>query len=206
VIDHLVYGTPDLAGTVGELTERFGFPLSEGGQHLGSGTRNFLADLGHGRYLEVVGPDREQPDHEGPRMFPVDSLDRARLLTWAARVDDVDMAARTAADAGVPVGDVRSMRRDSTGGAPITWRMTPPLAVAEGHGLVPFLVQWTDSPHPADRAARGARLAEFRGFTPDVAGVQERLAAVGAHLDLTESDRWGLRAVLETPRGHVVLE
>jgi hypothetical protein len=84
--------------------------------------------------------------------------------------------------------------------------MTPPFAVAEGHGLVPFLVQWTGPVHPADRAARGARLAELRGFTPDVAAVQERLAAVGAHLDLNESDRWGLRAVLETPRGQVVLD
>jgi hypothetical protein len=206
VIDHLVYGTPDLPATVRELSERFGFPLSEGGQHLGSGTRNFLADLGEGRYLEVVGPDWEQPHHEGPRMFPVDSLGRARLLTWAARVGDLDRAVRTAADAGVPVGEIRSMRRASADAAPISWRMTPPLAVAECHGLVPFLVQWTDSAHPSDRAARGAHLAELHGFTPEVAAVQERLAAVGAHLDLTESDRWGLRAVLETPRGHVVLE
>jgi hypothetical protein len=206
VIDHLVYGTPDLPATVRELTERFGFPLSEGGQHLGFGTRNFLADLGEGRYLEVVGPDWEQPDHEGPRMFPVDSLDRPRLLTWAARVDDLDWAARTAADAGVPLGDVRSMRRASADAAPISWRMTPPFAVAEGHGLVPFLVQWTGSAHPADGAARGARLAGLRGFTPDIAAVQERLAAVGAYLDLTESDRWGLRAVLETPRGRAVLD
>jgi hypothetical protein len=206
VIDHLVYGTPDLLATVEELGERFGFPLSEGGRHLGFGTRNYLADLGGRRYLEVVGPDREQPDPDGPRLFGVDSLDRPRLLTWAARVDHLDRVARDAADAGHPVGEVRSMRRDSADGAPIQWLMTPPLAAQDCHGLVPFLVQWIGSAHPADRAARGARLVSLTGSTPDVAGVGRRLAAVGADLPLTHSDRWGLQAVLETPGGRVVLD
>jgi hypothetical protein len=206
VIDHLVYGTPDLLATVEELAGRFGFRLSEGGQHLGFGTRNYLADLGERRYLEVVGPDWEQPDPEGPRMFGVDALDRPRLLTWAARVDDLDLTARRAADAGHDVGELRSMRRDSADGAPISWLMTPPLAVPECHGLVPFLVQWTGSAHPADRAARGARLVALSGSTPAAGDVRRRLAAVGEDLPLTDSDRWGLQAVLETPAGRVVLD
>jgi hypothetical protein len=206
VIDHLVYGTPDLLATVDDLSFRFGFPLSEGGQHVGLGTRNYLADLGERRYLEVVGPDWEQPDPDGPRLFGVDSLDRPRLVTWAARVDDLDRLARDAADAGHQVGDVRSMKRDSADGAPIAWLMTPPLVAADYHGLIPFVVQWTGSAHPADRAAQGARLVALSGSTPDVAGTRRRLAAVGEDLPLTESDRWGLQAVLETPRGQVVLD
>jgi hypothetical protein len=206
VIDHLVYGTPDLLATVDELAERFGFPLSEGGRHLGFGTRNYLADLGGRRYLEVVGPDWEQPNPEGPCLFGVDSLDAARLVTWAARVDDLDRLARNAADAGHQVGEVRSMKRDSADGAPIAWLMTPPLAAPEYHGLVPFLVQWTGSAHPADRAAQGARLVALSGSTPDVAGTRRRLAAVGEDLPLAASDRWGLQAVLDTPGGRVVLE
>jgi hypothetical protein len=206
VIDHLVYGTPDLLATVDELAERFGFPLTEGGRHLRLGTRNYLADLGGRRYLEVVGPDWEQADLEGPRLFGVDSLEAPRLVTWAARVDDLDRLARDAAQAGHQVGEIRSMQRDSADGAPIAWLMTPPLVAPEYHGLVPFLVQWTGSAHPADRAARGATLVALSGSTPDVAGTGRRLAAVGEDLPLVESDRWGLRAVLDTPRGRVVLD
>ncbi len=206
VIDHLVYGTPDLLATVDDLAGRFGFPLSEGGRHLGFGTRNYLADLGGRRYLEVVGPDWEQPDADRPWLFGVDSLDRPRLVTWAARVDDLDRVAQDAADAGHPVGEVRPMKRDSADGAPIQWRMTPPLVAPECHGLAPFLVQWVGSAHPADRAAQGARLVSLTGSTPNVAGVRRRLSAVGEDLPLTGSDGWGLQAVLETPRGRVVLD
>jgi Glyoxalase-like domain len=191
---------------VEELGDRLGLRLSEGGRHLGFGTRNYLADLGRRRYLEVVGPDAEQPDPDGPRLFGVDTLERPRLVTWAGRVDDLERVAREAAAAGHDVGGIRSMRRDSADGHPIAWLMTPPLAVPECHGLVPFLVQWTAPAHPADRAAPGAHLVALSGSTPDVAGVRRRLTAVGEDIPLTESDHWGLRAVLETPRGQVVLD
>jgi hypothetical protein len=207
VIDHLVYGTPDLAATVEELSRRLGLELSAGGQHLGLGTRNYLADLGDRRYLEVVGPDPEQPDHVGGRLFGVDSLPEPRLVTWAARTDDLAALHRRAAERGADLGPIRAMRRDSADGFPISWLMTPPLADPEFGGLVPFVVEWgADSPHPADRAARGLRLVSLTALAPDVAPVQRRLAALGQDLPVAERAEPGLRAVLETPAGPVVLE
>jgi hypothetical protein len=44
------------------------------------------------------------------------------------------------------------------------------------------------------------------GSTPAAGDVRRRLAAVGEDLPLTDSDRWGLQAVLETPAGRVVLD
>jgi hypothetical protein len=174
VIDHLVYGTPDLAATVEELNRRLGLELSAGGQHLGLGTRNY----------------------PGPR-----------LVTWAARTDDLDAVHRRAAEQGLDVGPIRAMHRDSADGFAITWRMTPPLADPEFGGLVPFLVEWgADSPHPAGRAAPGARLVSLTALAPEIAPVQRRLAALDQDLPVVGRAQPGLRAVLDAPAGRVVLE
>ena len=207
MIDHLVYGTPDLAATVAELNRRLGIQLSPGGQHLGLGTRNYLADLGDDRYLEVVGPDPEQPDHVGARLFGVDALSGPRLVTWAARTDHLEALSRRAAERGADVGPVRAMQRDSADGFAISWLMTPPLADPEFGGLIPFFVEWgADSPHPADRAARGLRLVSLTALAPEVASVQRRLTALDQDLPVVARAEPGLRAVLESPAGQVVLE
>jgi len=64
VIDHLVYATVHLARTVDELNSRFGIKLTPGGQHVGLGTRNFLADLGDTWRSSVpIRTSRHPADH-----------------------------------------------------------------------------------------------------------------------------------------------
>ena len=85
MIDHLVYGTPDLAATVAALSARLDVALVPGGTHAGVGTRNHLASLGASVYLELIGPDPEQPEPAEPRPWGIDDLAVPRLLTWCAR-------------------------------------------------------------------------------------------------------------------------
>ena len=113
MIDHLVYATANLADSVDELNSRFGVALTPGGRHVRFGTRNFLADLGDSRYLEVIGPDPEQPTPDGPRPFSIDNLTGPRLVTWAARVKNLDEAVRRAQTAGCDPGPIIAMSRDS---------------------------------------------------------------------------------------------
>ena len=75
-LDHLVYAVPDLAAGVAAITALLGVAPSPGGPHPGLGTRNFLVSLGESCYLEIIGPDPEQPQPSRPRPFGLDRLSR----------------------------------------------------------------------------------------------------------------------------------
>jgi hypothetical protein len=203
VIDHLVLAAPDLDAAVADLA-RQGLTTSPGGAHDGLGTRNALADLGGGAYLEVIGPDPDQPDPAGPRPFGVDGLTAPRLAGWAVRVDDLDAAVATARSRGHDPGAARDMARLRGDGVRLAWRLTPmPTAVPT---VVPFLIAWGETEHPSLSAAHGARLESFTIAHPDPAAVREQLAALGVTgITVERAPSPALRAQIRTPSGPVEL-
>jgi hypothetical protein len=92
-VDHLVYATPDLQAGIVEIERLMGVRATEGGQHPGAGTRNALVALGEASYLEIIGPDPEQETFVRPRLFGIDGLTSSRLVTWAAKAQDLDRLA-----------------------------------------------------------------------------------------------------------------
>ena len=108
VVDHLVYATPDLQSGIERIERLLGVRASPGGQHPGRGTRNALLSLGRGVYLEIIGPDPEQPAPAQPRPFGIDELREPRLAAWAAKGRELEQFARDAAGAGVILGPVIS--------------------------------------------------------------------------------------------------
>lgn len=204
MIDHLVYATSELATTVDELGRRLGVALTPGGQHVGLGTRNYLAGLGSGAYLEVIGPDPEQPEPERPRPFGLDELTEPRLLTWVARVSDLATAVEKARAAGYDPGPVFAMSRRRQDGVLLEWQLTLSGPDSES-GLVPFLIDWGDSPHPSEDSVHGVELVSLTGVHPSPDRVAVKLAALGQDLAVTEGSAPGLRAVLRSPGGEVIL-
>lgn len=204
-LDHLVVATADLAGTVAAMEAALGMALSPGGQHVGLGTRNVLATFGDGSYLEIVGPDPEQPEPAGPRPFGIDDLDRARLVTWAARVDGIDTVCDRARAAGFDPGPARSMQRATPAGDLLSWRLTG--AFPGGEGLVPFLIDWGATPHPSTTVpARVTRLG-WRAEHPEPERVSAALSALGAAdlLSVGPGPEPVLIAVVAGPGGEVEL-
>lgn len=183
-----MYATPDLGQTRAELAA-MGLVLSEGGPHLGLGTRNLLASLGAGAYLEVIGPDPEQPEPAAPRPFGIDGLDRARLVTWAIR-------------APLEPEESIAMSRRRPDGVVLSWRLA--FAPDGGDGLLPFRIDWGDTPHPSATAASGTRLVSFTGTHPEPDRIQAELAALGATLPVSRGPA-GLTAVLDVAGATVVL-
>ncbi|MFE9622251.1 VOC family protein [Streptomyces sp. NPDC006527] len=200
-LDHLVLTTPDLAATVAEFTRRTGVTPAPGGVHLGLGTRNHLVGLGGRAYLEIIGPDPEQPAPAGPRPFCVDGLDRPRTSTWAISPPDLDRAVAAARASGYDPGDVREMSRRRPDGTVLEWRLTDGGA-PHPSGLVPFLIDWGSTVHPSASGLPVTPLSEMSATAPDPDEIRPLLAALGTSLTLTEGPV-GISFTVDTPNGPV---
>jgi hypothetical protein len=204
LLDHLVYAVPDLDAAVTDLEQRLGVRATPGGQHPGRGTRNALIALGPDTYLEILAPDPEQPVPAAGRWFGVDEKVPARLAGWAAKRSDLPRVAASAAQRGVPLGPVVAGARQRPDGVTLKWTLTDPGA-ASGVTLVPFFIDWSDSPHPAATAARGPGLESLHAEHPRPDRAREPLAALGIDLPVVAGPRPALVATLRTVSGRLEL-
>ncbi len=202
LIDHLVYAAPDLAAAVADVEERFGVRAAAGGRHVGLGTHNALLALGPRTYLEIIAPDPEQPDPAIPRPFGVDGVGHGGLVSWALACDDIDAAAAAARSHGYDPGGVVGAQRAGPTGAVLRWRLT--LNALAG-GLVPFLISWGDTEHPAGSAPPGLILESFHVEHPDPPSLGPALRALGADVEVRPATAPALVAHLSGPNGSKVL-
>ena len=203
MVDHIVYAAPDLDAAVADLEARLGVRASYGGYHPGAGSHNALMDLGGGAYLEIIAPDPGQPDPAGRRRpFGLDDLTEPKLAGWAAKATDLDTRVALARLGGFDPGLARTMRRERPDGVELVWTLTS-AGPALG-GLVPFLIDWGEAPHPAATAPGGCRLTALSGRHPRPAEVEAALAALDLALPVEEG-AVALLATLDTPNGVVRL-
>jgi Glyoxalase-like domain len=203
-VDHLAYATPDLERGVAEIEKLLGVRATPGGQHPGRGTRNALVALGPTSYLEIVGPDPDQPPPKEPRSFGLDSLAAPRLVAWAANTSDIDALVRDAAKQGVNLGEIKSGGRKRPDGMVLSWRVTD-ATKTPGDGIVPFFIDWGTSPHPAATSAKGATLVALRAEHPNPAEIRRILGVIGIDLPVTQGPKPALIAVIECSKGKVEL-
>ncbi len=211
-LDHLVYATPDLERSVAEFGEVTGVRPVEGGRHLGRGTRNYLVGLvgpGGGSatgYLEIIGPDPQNPPEPGAvPPFGIADLRRPRLITWAVHPGDLDAAVVAAAAAGADLGPALRMSRRTPSGRLLEWRLATTWP-APLDGIVPFLIDWGATPHPAaDPDLPAVTLVALFATHPDPPAVHRVLGSLGVELRV-EAGRAGLIAIVQTRRGRVQLD
>jgi hypothetical protein len=202
-IDHIVYATRDLDQAVSDLADRLRVSSSAGGRHVGVGTHNYLLGLADDAYLELIGPDPSQSVPAGqPLPFGIDALDRPKLAGFAVKAPDIDDVVARARAAGYDPGEVRGMQRATPDGRLLEWRLT----LGGSHqGLVPFLIDWLDSPHPSGSAPGGCRLVSLRGEHPDHHAVRKANQALGVEFDVVQGPAPVLVATIDTPKGTIEL-
>ena len=204
-VDHLVYTVPDLQQGIDSAEKLFGVRATPGGQHPGLGTRNALLALGPASYLEIIGPDPEQPKPAGPRRFGIDELKAPHLMTWVAKGKALQAFAADAKSHGVDLGAVIPGSRKRPDGVVLKWTYTDPQVVLADR-LIPYFIDWGSSPHPSATAAKGVTLVSLRAEHPDAERVQKMLKQLGLELAVTRGPKPSLIATFDSPKGKVELK
>lgn len=199
LIDHIVLAVPDLAAAIDDLEANWGVRPALGGKHTGRGTHNALLSLGDGPYLELIAQDPEQSPGASTARFGLEGITMPVLRTWAAKAPGIETRVASSRAAGYDPGDPASMSRALPGGAGVLeWKLTSSGGVA---GVIPFLIDWGNTPHPSTTAPSGCTLASFHVEHPDAGTVRAAFAALGLDTDVREGTEPRLVAAINTPKG-----
>lgn len=204
-VDHLVYAVPDFQNGLEAVEELLGVRATPGGQHPNWGTRNALIALGPDIYLEIIGPDPELPPPPQGRVFGIDELDAPGLVTWAAKASELKKQVAQLSEKGLQMGKVRTGSRTKPDGELLSWQLTDPYTVL-GDGLIPFLIDWGDSPHPARNAVKGGQLLELRAEHPRPAEINALLKVLDIDLPVRKGTAPRLTAIIQTPGENIRLQ
>lgn len=198
-IDHLVFAAPSLATGTEMIESLLGVRPVPGGRHPAFGTHNALVALAAEVYLEIIAPDPGLPVPARGIAFRAGEAERPRLVTWALRSRAIEATSRAAG-----LGCVSSARRERSDGVLLEWQLSDPYVDRCG-GVVPFLIDWGDTPHPAGSAPAAGELVGLRLEHPSPGSVRETLRLLELVLEVTAASEPGLVAVVDTTRGRVEL-
>lgn len=193
-IDHLVYAVRDLAAGNRDIVAHLGVEPTAGGGHPSLGTVNSLVALGGRQYLELIGPDPALAERPAFGAF-LATLEEPDLLTYAMPSDSLDQVARRAKRCGLKVIGPYANSRSTPSGETLTYEGVV-LECAQYRGLVPFFIDWKDSPHPGSTSVQGAVLEALQVTHPEPEGLAAIYAALGVNVPVSHADRQSIVAVL----------
>lgn len=142
-IDHLVIAAETLDQGVAWAEARLGTTFATGGAHPAMGTHNRLMRIGD-IYLEVIAIDPAARLPERARWFGLDTFSgQPRLITWVARVPNLDAAL---SGAPCPAQPMALSRGD------LVWQFgVGPNGALCHAGAYPCLIEWQGNAHPLPR-------------------------------------------------------
>ncbi len=205
-IDHLLWAVPDLDQGIALFERLTGVRPVPGGSHPGRGTRNALASFGNNQYIELLAPDPAQDLSALPPGFgsTVAALPGPALFTFCVASPDMAALETSARSLGLPFQGPNASSRVQPDGSTLHWR----LSHTDGTRFdrcAPFYIDWMGSVHPSTVVPAGLSLREFEVLHPESTELAAMFAGLNVDVKVRRSDRPGLRAVLGTPAGEVVL-
>jgi Glyoxalase-like domain len=206
VVDHILLGISDLDRGIEWVEKMTGVKAAIGGVHPGRGTRNALLALGGKTYLEIIAPDPKQSEFN----FDVDlkKMSEPRLITWAAKSDDIDALAKRAKEDSFEILDPSDGSRTRPDGKILKWKTMAVVNQFTDQGIepFPFFIQWSaDSIHPSKDSPKGCELQSFEIEHPKASKLLKAFEKFGIEIKVKEAKNIRLIANLKTPKGNVPL-
>ncbi len=203
-IDHLVYTVSNLEAGMYEIDRLLGVRPEPGGQHPDFGTHNAILSLGPTTYLEVIAPDPSLKSPKQGLLFQDYYGQEPRLTRWVIRTEKIETLVEKAKAGGLHLGEVQSGSREKPDGTMLSWKLTNPW-IMPLDGVIPFLISWGDTPHPASSAPQVAELVDFRIEHQSPTKVKEALDLIGVKVSVSKDDKVRLLATIKTAVGEVKL-
>jgi len=202
-LDHILWAVPNLEDGIENFERLSGVRPAIGGRHPGRGTCNALASLGDDVYFEVISVDPEQT-LDNNLGTAIKALPHSGLFTFAVQCRDLEGLGEAAARAGIPFRGPEAWSRAQPNGPELRWRM----AFTEGTkfgNLLPFYIDWLNTPHPSTTQPTGLSLVTFEVMHPQADELTSIYRVLGIDVAVRRSDRPAMRAVLSGPSGEFVL-
>lgn len=201
--DHVMLGIRDLDEGIRQFEARTGVKAVIGGEHPGRGTRNALAALGPGLYVEIIAPQAGVKPDSTPQVSGLHRLTELTPLGWAVTVPDVEAARQALLKAGFEVSPGQPGSRRKPDGSTLSWTtfgVTKPQLPG-----IPFFIRWGDgTAHPASTSPAGCRLEALTITSPSAPDVLRVLEAVGvADVPVKAWEKAGLAFSAACPKGTV---
>jgi hypothetical protein len=86
----------------------------------------------------------------------------------------------------------------------LSWRLTVSPAL-NADGIVPFFIDWGETPHPAASLPKGCVLIALRAEHPDAKRIRAELSGLGLSLSVDAGSAPALIATIRTPHGDIEL-
>jgi len=205
-VDHLVFATKNVTDGIAQIEELLGLPAVSGGSHPGLGTCNALVALGTQCYLEIIGPDPEQPDFQGTRPFGIDGLEASKLMSWCARRERLSNFIQSVRAEDVDLSNVIPMSRVTPQGETLNWELSfLTQSEPDQAAVLPFFIAWGKTPHPSSQCVESGQLLKLELQHPTPEKVSRSVEILELEVSVCEGIQPGLRAYIQCPRGEVEL-
>ena len=152
-------------------------------------------------YLELIAPDPNRNISEEDLFFNLGQIKSPKIITWAVRTTDLDSLGKM-----MRLTNIQDGGRVTENGAHLKWKTAEIVEYSDQTGMIPFVIQWGDTPHPAGTSPQGCQLLEFSAEHPTPNQLNKLLSEILFPFKIDVAQSFKLKLKINSPKGVVSLD